>query len=248
MKYPNKIVSIAGILLLLGATVTAFAQSTMQVPGPAPQYQYSAPRYSPPDSDSTPIQILPPSIWPPPQTQPPISEAPPTAPSPPPPSAELSQPAPQTTVVLPAVFRGCWQGQVEELDWIRRMPGARKVGFWTPKTYRLCYKRVGQGPFHLTFTETGVEPSDKIIAPHGIVVPVSTDGRAYATMQSTLHFDEYTVDHYAPASTFTVDERANLNCKIVGDAMLVSADVVGTRDGEPWFQAGWHASFNQVPN
>ncbi len=137
---------------------------------------------------------------------------------------------------------------MNELDWIKRLPGAHKVGFWTPKTYRLCYKRIGEGPFDLTFTETGVEPSDKIIAPHGVVVPISTDGRAYATMQSTLHFDEYTVDHFAPASTFTVDERTNLNCKIVGDSMLVSADVFGRRDGEPWFQAGWHASFDQVPN
>ena len=157
-------------------------------------------------------------------------------------------PAPQSSLVLPAVFRGCWQGQVNELDWIKRLPGAHKVGFWTPKTYRLCYKRVGTRPFRLTFTETGVEPSDKIIAPHGVVVPISTDGRAYATMQSTLHFDEYTVDHFAPASTFSVDERTNLDCKIVGDSMFVNAEVFGMRDGEPWFKAGWHASFNQVSN
>ncbi len=137
---------------------------------------------------------------------------------------------------------------MNELDWIKRLPGAHKVGYWTPKTYRLCYRRVGQGPFDLTFTETGVEASDKIIAPHGVVVPVSTDGREYATMQSTLQFDEYQADHYAPGARFTVDERTSLNCKIVGDAMLVSADVFGMRDGEPWFQAGWHARFNQVPN
>ena len=59
----------------------------------------------------------------------------------------------QAVPALPSVFRGCWQGQVSELDWIRSEPGAHKIGFWTPKNYRLCYKRVGNQPFTLTFTE-----------------------------------------------------------------------------------------------
>ena len=68
---------------------------------------------------------------------------------------------------LPSVFRGCWQGEVSQLDWIRSEPGAHKIGFWTPKTYRLCYRRVGNQPFKLTFTETGIEPNERIINPHG---------------------------------------------------------------------------------
>ncbi len=151
--------------------------------------------------------------------------------------------ASQSNPVLPATFRGCWQGQVEQLDWIHREPGAHKIGFWTPKTYRLCYKRIGNRPFTLTFTETGVEPNEKIIHPHGNVVPVKTDGRAYAAMRAQLHFDEYSSGWDPVASTFAVDETTHLNCQIAGDDMRVSADVYGTRDGEPWFRAHWRADF-----
>jgi hypothetical protein len=149
----------------------------------------------------------------------------------------------QAGPALPATFRGCWQGQVNQLDWIKREPGAHKVGFWTPKTYRLCYKRVGSRPFQLTFTEHGVEPNEKIINPRGHVVPVRTDGRAYAAMRAQLHFDEYSSGWNPAAQTFAVDETTHLNCQIAGDDMTVSADVYGTRDGEPWFRAHWRADF-----
>lgn len=154
----------------------------------------------------------------------------------------------QAAPALPAVFRGCWSGQVTDLDWIRREPGAPKIGFWTPKTYRLCYKRVGNQPFTLTFSETGVELNDKILNPHGNVVPISTDGRAYASMRSRLYFDEYKVrgDGFSP--TFAVDEVTNLDCRIGGDDMIVSADVFGTRDGTPWFRAHWRADFRKFEN
>jgi len=151
----------------------------------------------------------------------------------------------QAPAALPAVFRGCWEGQVNQLDWIRREPGARKIGFWTPKTYRLCYKRVGDEPFTLTFTQTGVAPNEKIVNAHGSVVPITTDGRGYAAMRSRLHFDEYKTraDGFSP--TFAVDEITNLDCRIGGDDMTVNADVYGTRDGEPWFRAHWRADFHR---
>ena len=42
------------------------------------------------------------------------------------PEAELTPaPAPQPEPVLPAVFRGCWRGVVEEVDRIQWLPGAR---------------------------------------------------------------------------------------------------------------------------
>ena len=154
----------------------------------------------------------------------------------------------QSAPVLPEVFRGCWQGEVSQLDWIRREPGAHKVGFWTPKTYRLCYRRVGAGPFSLTFTETGVAPSEKIINPRGHVVPLSTDGRAFATMRARLRFDEYSSGWNPSSNTFAVDETTNLNCRIDGDQMLVNADVFGTRDGAPWFRAHWRAGFRHFAN
>ncbi len=154
----------------------------------------------------------------------------------------------QAAPALPAVFRGCWQGQVSELDWIRSEPGAHKIGFWTPKNYRLCYRRVGNQPFTLTFTEASVEPNEKIVNPHGHVVPIATDGRAYASMRSRLSFDEYKTrgDGFSP--TFAVDETTHLDCRIAGNDMLVSADVYGTRDGEPWFRAHWRANFHKFEN
>jgi hypothetical protein len=225
----------------------ARAQSSLEVPGPSNQYQPYVPPPQPPpplirlapsgsDNGDT-IQLLPQySNPPPPQPQPapaPINVAPMTA---------------QAAPALPSVFRGCWSGQVTQLDWIRREPGAPKVGFWTPKTYRLCYKRVGDQPFTLTFTQTGVEPNEKIINPRGQVVPISTDGHAYALMRSMLDFDEYKIraDGFSP--TFAVNENTNLDCRIAGDDMIVSADVYGTRDSEPWFRAHWRADFHKFEN
>ncbi len=166
----------------------------------------------------------------------------------PPPPVNVAPMTAQAAPALPAVFRGCWQGQVSELDWIRSEPGAHKIGFWTPKNYRLCYKRVGNQPFTLTFTEAGVEPNEKIINARGHVVPISTDGRAYASMRSRLNFDEYKTrgDGFSP--TFAVDEVTNLDCRIAGDDMIVSADVYGARDGAPWFRAHWRADFHKFEN
>lgn len=239
---------------MLGLVATfghdARAQSTLEVPGPSQQNQpYVPPRQAPPPWPTTPqgsdngdtTQLLPPQFF-----------APNRQPQPPPPqAAEPAAPSYMAPMIaqpaLPAVFRGCWQGEVDQLDWIRREPGAHKVGFWTPKTYRLCYKRTGNQPFTLTFTETGVEPNEKIIHPQGNVVPVRTDGRAYASMLAQLHFDEYGAA-WGPSPTFAVDETTHLDCRIGGDDMMVSADVYGTRDGEPWFKAHWRADFRHYAN
>lgn len=225
---------------------SARAQTTLGVPGPAQQNQPYIPPAPPPitrapsdtDHDDS-IQLLPPGLW-----QPAPTPAQPIAPRPPA-SVNAAPMTAQALPVLPAVFRGCWDGQVNQLDWIRREPGAHKVGFWTPKTYRLCYQRVGDQPFTLTFTETGVAPSEKIINPHGSVVPIDTDGRAYASMRSQLHFDEYKTHPDGWSPTFAVDETTNLDCRIGGDDMMVSADVFGARDGEPWFRAHWRADFRR---
>src|SRR5215469_490560 len=166
------------------------------------------------------------------------------APGPPPPSSPLTA---QAEPKLPQVFRGCWEGEVVMVDDLERLHGVHKVGYWTPKTYRLCYQRIGEGPFHLTFSETGVVPNEQIKNPRGRVDALATDGRAYAKMRSDLRFDE---DHIEPGlrgSTFAVDEITMLDCRIRDDAMTVSAGVYGTRDGEPWFKAHWHADFRHVP-
>jgi hypothetical protein len=178
----------------------------------------------------------------------PTPGAPPRAvvptPGPPPPSSLLTA---QAEPKLPQVFRGCWEGEVVIVDDLERLPGAHKVGYWTPKTYRLCYQRLGEGPFHLTFSETGVVPNEQIKNAHGHVDALATDGRAYAKMRSDLRFDEDHVEPGLRGSTFAVDEVTMLDCRIRDDAMAVSAGVYGTRDGEPWFKARWHADFRHVP-
>ncbi|HYL58186.1 MAG TPA: hypothetical protein VEU51_04900 [Candidatus Acidoferrales bacterium] len=258
----TRCIIISGIFAaVLAATLVvrdAGAQSTLEVPGPA---QQSGPNFRPPAAQpppSQPSEDLPQQYNPPPPyggepiQLPPIQLfiTPPPA-APPPIAAQPSQPPPlavapmtsQSNPVLPAVFRGCWQGQVNQLEWIRREPGARKIGFWTPKTYRLCYKRVGDHPFTLTFTETGVEPNEKIFNPHGNVVPISSNGRDFANLRAQLHFDEYGAGRNLDASSFAVDETTNLDCRIDGERMRVSASVYGTRDGEPWFRARWRTEF-----
>jgi hypothetical protein len=148
---------------------------------------------------------------------------------------------------LPQVFRGCWEGEVVMVDDLERLPGAHKVGYWTPKTYRLCYQRIGEGPFHLTFSETGVVPNEQIKNARGRVDALATDGRAYAKMRSDLRFDEEHIEPGLRGGTFAVDEVTMLDCRIRDDAMAVRAGVYGTRDGEPWFKARWHADFRHVP-
>src|SRR5262249_41436693 len=167
----------------------------------------------------------------------------PTPGPPPPPSPLTSQAEPK----LPQVFRGCWEGEVVMVDDLERVPGAHKVGYWTPKTYRLGYQRIGEGPFHLTFSETGVFPNEQIKNVRGHVDALATDGRAYAKMRSDLRFDENHIEPGLRGSTFVVDEVTMLDCRISNDAMTVSAGVYGNRDGEPWFKARWHADFRHVP-
>jgi hypothetical protein len=243
------------IICALACVVAGFVvgiartQTTQEIPGPSNQNQPYNPPPQPPmirlapsngDGGNT-IQLLP--GW----NQSPA--APQAAKTPPPPTHYNVAPmTAQSAPALPAVFRGCWQGEVNQVDWIRRAPGAPKVGFWTPKTYKLCYKRVGNQPFTLTFTNTGIEESDKIVNPHGRVVPISTDGRGYASMRSNLSFDEYKVRPDGMAPTFAVNEVTNLDCRIAGDEMLVTADVFGERDGEPWFTARWRADFHRNEN
>ncbi len=149
--------------------------------------------------------------------------------------------------ILPAVFRGCWDGRVEYLDSIERAYGAPNVGVWTPKTYRICYQRVGSGPFELTFSQVGMDPHSKVINPTGRMDLISTDGRDAARMRALLHFDEYYLHRHFGHQTFAVDEEAVLDCTIQGNgAMIVRGQVFGRRDGSPWFHASWHAVFSRV--
>lgn len=230
---------------VLGVTLTAMvlpsivrAQQTVQIPVPLAQ---STPHSSHPitlaPSDS--VRTIPIARQAAASPSPESEEEP----------VERAQPAPAPRVVLPTVFRGCWRGRVDEVDDIQQLPGAHPIGAWMPKTYLLCYRRTGEGPFQLTFTEAGVEGNSRITNSSGQMELESTDGRSYAAMRAMLHFDEFrTYPDFLSGSTFAVDETTNLNCNITPDGMRVSGNVYGRHSGDPWFRAWWHATFVHIPS
>jgi len=228
-------------LIVLGAGI-ARAQ-TLEVPAPQSQPPLNyRPKPAPPPAmpPSSSVETIPSA----PQLQPQPDPTPPEAYRPEPREAPISPPSHQVEPVLPAIFHGCWEGRVSQLDSIQRMPGGARLGTWTPKTYRLCYQRVGAAPFELTFTEAGVSRDRRITNPAGRMELLTTDGRTYATMRAFLHFDEYRMHaRYLGAGTFPVDEVTNLQCDIETDGMHVWGQVLGHRDGAPWFRAWWHAVF-----
>ena len=238
-------VLMAALIVLSRARASAQAQPAL----PPQSSQGQSPIYIPSTPAATPIPHLPPGsdVRTLPQLSPQLPPASPSSayqsplyqpqsqPTPPPAQVYRSQP------VLPAVFRGCWEGRVEYLDSVERLSGGAKVGFWTPKTYRLCYRRVGNGPFVMTFTEAGIEQNDRITNAEGRMELLSSDGRSYASMRSDLDFNEYRSHAgYYGSNTFAVHEEADLDCSIESDGMHVNGVVTGWRDEAPWFRARWH--------
>src|SRR6266852_3938046 len=244
---PKRRLHVLGLLIALLVFGEADTQAQQMLEVPATQGQPPVhyrprltPRFTPGPSNQT--ETLPSVATP----------APPQAETAPTPQAYQPQPLPparQAQPVLPAVFRGCWEGTVSRLDRIDRLPGGARIGPWTPKTYRLCYRRLGDGPFELTFTDAGIADSGKITNSQGRMRLVSTDGHTYATMSAFLHFDEYrTHMSYFGSSTFPVDETTRLQCDIEPDGMHVWGSVYGQHDGSPWFRAWWHTLFIHVPS
>ena len=225
------------VAFLVCSAPLARGQQTMEIPAPSSQGQppihyRPRPTPQPPAPPTEQFQQVAPAPPPAVQRRP--------AATPTPQAFQMQQP------VLPATFRGCWQGKVQFLDSIERLPGAAKIGPWTPKTYRLCYERYGNQPFQLTFTEAGIQRNRKIFNAAGSMTLLSTDGRTYATMLAQLHFDEYRHGEYSSGASFAVDETTRLQCEIKRDGMHVIGSVRGTRDGAPWFRAYWHARFIHV--
>jgi hypothetical protein len=229
------------VALLVLIASTALAQSTLDLPGAQrqPSITYRppatpAPQYVP----GSRIQTIPS------RPMPSQAAAPPPLPVPATPSAPHAEP------VLPAIFRGCWQGEVYQLDSNERLPGGASLASWTPKTYRLCYERVGDAPFALTFTEAGIAHDSRIINAQGRMKLLSSDGRTYATMRAVLNFDEYRAHRHRvldDGGTFAVQEVTKLQCDIESDGMHVQGQVMGRRDGDPWFRATWHTLFFHIP-
>jgi hypothetical protein len=237
------VIGLSAAFMVCGGAI-ASAQSQLELP--VPQAQETPPTHlaPPPRSQnsetipSNPMAVQPPA----PQSM----EVPPSVPQSPPPDAY--SPPITAQPVLPAIFRGCWRGEVYNLDAVWLLPGAMNLGTWTPKTYRVCYQRTGNGPFELTFTQAGVEHDSRIFNAAGAMQLLSTSGNN-ALMLASLHFDENTGFGglfgfgFGGGSSFPVNETTKLRCIVEPDGMHVWATVYGTRDGAPWFQAHWHTIF-----
>jgi len=232
-------------LFVLSVT-SADAQQSLQIPAPRLR-----PTPTPTPRSGSQVRTIP-SVPIPRQAAPQVPSSPPAFSPQGAPTSSPATPSPsprQAEPILPAIFRGCWQGEVRHLDSIERLPGGAKIGPWTPKTYRMCYRRVGSGPFELTLTEAGIAHNNKITNPEGRMDLLSTDGRSYASMRAFLHFDEYRAHAtYFSGDTFPVDEVTKLDCEIEPDGMHVWGQVFGRRQGQPWFRAWWHALFVHVPD
>jgi hypothetical protein len=245
------------LIVLIGCfplAATAQAQNEMQLPTQivpespqtVPQPSQALPRPLSHNSETIPSNPMAAQPLPPPPPMP--DEAPQSPPDEAPPPSESME---ETQPVLPDIFHGCWEGEVSTIDAIQQMPGGAPLGTWTPKTYRICYKRYGNGPYELTLNETGVAPNSRIISPNGTMQLLSSEGNT-ADMLGSLHFDEYfpsavSFFGFGGSSTFPVDETTKLRCIVAPDGMHVWATVDGLREGVPWFRAYWHATFYQVP-
>jgi hypothetical protein len=234
---------IALLLIVLGLSASAQAQQSLELPSQSTPSIRPQPEMKLPHRQGNNVQTIP--IAPPAihsqgnSTQ----ELPPIQPQG---SAQALPRVMPAQPVLPAVFRGCWRGTVSYLDRIEQI-GAWPIGAWIPKTYLLCYRRVGNGPFKLTFTQAGMAGASQIAHPAGQMKLVSSDGRSYATMDAYLKFDEYDpIVHFFTHSSFAVNEATRLQCAVGPDGMRVSGTVLGYRNGSPWFRAWWHTTFEQV--
>jgi hypothetical protein len=175
----------------------------------------------------------------------------------------ISQPFPETgsipfnenqstrEIPLPKVFQGCWQGQVTHPDSLRSLSG-RPPGLWITKTYRLCYRRVAQGPFVLTLATAGVDsssiPFNVVSSVRSALRVLGTDGRRSATLRAFLHFNQPDLELGVLAGTAAVDELTEMTGRLDGDVMHVQAKVYAEWNRSPWCVITWHADFVHAPN
>jgi hypothetical protein len=151
-------------------------------------------------------------------------------------------------IPLPQVFRGCWHGVVENIDSLT-MLGPPEISAWVPKTYRICYVRTADGPFHPTISEAGMlDSSGQLSNVRGVLKVISTDGRTSARMRALLRFDESGRSRFGyRRKVGAVEELTNMDCRIGGGVMHVEASVYGQWNGRPWCEMRWHADFANVP-
>jgi len=173
----------------------------------------------------------------------------------------------QSTLEIPPVpkeFEGCWEGTVSEPDSWQFLEGPRLAG-WIPKTYRLCFRRTGNGPFMITFhdtkldTEFASERGYKISNYDEQTSVVSTDGRYQVLLQSVARMDQHgKILGFLPGPTVTIAASTDMRCVLLSEdeAINVESSSVDRCSGSPsfgcngqdWVKATWHAQFHRAQN
>jgi hypothetical protein len=148
-------------------------------------------------------------------------------------------------IPLPEIFRGCWTGEVAEVDSMVPLTEAAMHVQWLTKLYTLCYKQVGAGDrWHLTFAETSVAQRSMVSDQRQSISVKSVAAQDRAELTGYLHFRAPQVNPFGfPTSTVnTLDELTQLHCAVTPnrDAMDVQAEVLVENNDEPWVKITWH--------
>jgi len=188
------------------------------------------------------------NLPPPPQTSPPLAHQPlETIPS----NPVLPGPQGNTRELpLPEVFRGCWSGEVAQVDSIEPLsPDARQV-IWLTKSYTLCYKQIGfGGSWHLTFADGSVANRREVSDQRQTIKVKSVSGTDRARLTAYLHFRAPVVNMFgAPTGIInTLDELTDLDCLVMGDSVMdVRAAVFVENDDRPYARIIWHARLRRT--
>jgi hypothetical protein len=163
---------------------------------------------------------------------------------------------------VPQEFKGCWEATVSQADSWQHLQGPR-IGGWIPTTIRLCFRRVGDGPFTITFHDTKLDTD--YASEHGYTVSnfdeqtevVSTDGKNQVKLHGVARMDQRgRILGFIPGPTVTIAATSDSSCVLIdgGEAINVEATQVercsGSAafdcNGEPWIQATWHARFHRT--
>jgi hypothetical protein len=170
-------------------------------------------------------------------------EIPPPAPAP-----VLPLPGQTREIPLPEVFRGCWTGQVADVDSIQPLRYGTGRPVWLTKSYTLCYKQVGNSDrWHLTFAESSVSDPSEVSDQRQSIKVKSISGPDRAELTAFLHFRAAQGDILGllTGATQVVDELTTLDCTIAPDhsVMSVNASVFVEDNNAPTFRVIWHTRF-----
>jgi hypothetical protein len=173
----------------------------------------------------------------------------------------------QSTLEIPPVpkeFEGCWEGTVSEPDSWQLLEGPRIAG-WIPTTFRLCFRRTGNGPFTITLHDSKLDT--EYASERGYTISnydeqtevVSTDGRNQVLLHSVARVDQRgRILRFIAGPTVTIAKSSDSRCVLVDEGETMNVESSGVDrcsgspffgcNGQPWTQSTWHARFHRTAN